>query len=56
MKEILVVDRFANDRIQLINSIVVRGVIKCDSALARILIEDNFIPMNRVDLRVKPSD
>jgi hypothetical protein len=56
MQKIVVVCRLANDRIQLINSVVVRGMIKCHSSLACILVENNFIPMNRVDLRVEPGD
>jgi hypothetical protein len=34
LQEILVVGRFTNDRIQLINPVVVRGMIKSNSALA----------------------
>ena len=56
MEEILVVYRFANDRIQLVNPIVVRGMIEGYSTLAGILLEDHFVPMNGVDLRVETGD
>jgi hypothetical protein len=56
MEEILVVYRFANDRIQLVNPIVVRGMIEGHSTLAGILLEDHFVPMNGVDLRIETGD
>jgi hypothetical protein len=34
MEKILIVHRLANDRVEVINPFVIRGVIKCHSALA----------------------